>query len=943
MISMTFILGVLLAYIALLYLCAFITEKWARSGTNLANNPLVYSLSLAVYCTSWTYYGSIEMAAKFGFLFMAVYIGATLSLIGAAPLLHRLVRMKRRYHITNIADLISVRYGRSELLGAMATMGAVVGLIPYIALQLKSILATSTLIAVTSNTQADQLLSKSLGPIFVGTLIAGTVLLGIRRLDPTERHPGLIITVAVENVVKLVAFLAAGGVIVFLLGGGLGATLHSAGEKFGTQIQYLGRTTTPELLKWLTYILLSGSAVLFLPRQFHVTVVENSDERHLKTASWLFPSYLVLINLFVLPVAVTGLLAQVPVSRADTYLLELPLKSGHPYLAVLIFLGGFSAAAGMVIVETMALSTMITHHLMMPLINRFRVLAFAKRHMLQMRWVAAGFVIVAGYHYTFTVGNSYALVSMGMISFAAVLQFAPATVGGLFWRKGNKAGAALGLTAGFAAWAYMLFIPAFIKGGHVESALLERGPFGLQLLRPESFLGLSGLDPLTHAAFWTLFFNVGFYMLGSLVFRTSAAEQLDADNIVGAQQGAALTASHSKELTIDRATKEQIVYRTFEQFLPPAKARELTDRAMALAGISSAPQLSALELVRLQDQAELVLAGSIGMAAAHVALRNAEFITSPEQKALSHAYGEMLAEIRLSPEEIRKKIDFFAERKEIFARQAADLQARLNQRDEENLIKTVELLNMNQQLKESLAALREAQERLLETSKFTALGEMAGGVAHEINTPLCAIQLIAEQLQTLLSDEKLDREMVAKLLGKIVELTGRIAAIIKGLRMFSRNAGMDPLQKESVAGILRSTLSFCEHKFKSEGIEVAVKYPDESIALDCRPTQISQVVLNLLNNARDAIMTLPERWIRVDVESGVDHVEVSVTDSGPGIDAMLRAKIFQPFFTTKPVGLGTGLGLSVSKGIIESHQGSLNLDTACGNTRFIIRLPRCGK
>ena len=298
-------------------------------------------------------------------------------------------------------------------------------------------------------------------------MILFTIIFGVRRLDPTERHQGMVVALAVECVVKFAAFFTAGIFVTYVLFDGFHDIFQQLPDTLLKNISVSAETDSSFFLTWTTYLVLAMSAILFLPRQFHVAVVENFEEKHIRTAMWVFPLYLFLINLFVFPIAMGGLLKGLPVQNADVFVIDLPLHSGQKWLSLFVFIGGFSAAAGMIMISSMTMATMITNHLMLPFIGWFKRLAFMKRYLLQCRWIAVAAYILMGYLFERNVGESFMLVNMGMISFAAALQFAPSIIGGLFWKEGNKIGALSGLVAGFLLWFYTLMIPAFVKSGRL--------------------------------------------------------------------------------------------------------------------------------------------------------------------------------------------------------------------------------------------------------------------------------------------------------------------------------------------------------------------------------------------------------------------------------------------------------------------------------------------
>jgi signal transduction histidine kinase/Na+/proline symporter len=509
-----------------------------------------------------------------------------------------------------------------------------------------------------------------IGLPIVALLLLFTIVFGIRRISPTERHPGMMVAIAAESAVKLVAFVAAGAFVTYGLFDGFSDVL-------GRAIRAPPAVPIPEVIggdsvaTWLAHVLLSAAAIFLLPRQFHVAVVENTDDRQIRTAMWLFPAYLLVINLFVVPVALGGLLLGRPASAADTFVLAMPHEAGAQGLAWLVFLGGFSAGTGMVLVETMALSTMISNHLVLPAARLFRPLRGVRRHLLESRWAAATALLALSFAYERAFGGGYELVSIGLLSFSAVLQFAPAVLGGLFWRGASMVGAGAGLGAGFAAWLYTLVVPVLVRAGWLPAALLTEGPAGIAPLRPEALFGVGGLDRISHAVLWSMLFNVGAFVFGSLLFPATTEEELRSTDLLEGLAPSAVPAGSARgEPIADAAEKRVRITSVLAEYHDPAAADRLARASLARVGATDGP-LNALQLADLQAEVEAALASSIGTASAHAALRRHPIVSPEEAEAISRAYAEILAELRVPPAEMRRKIDYHQERERLLMREAA--------------------------------------------------------------------------------------------------------------------------------------------------------------------------------------------------------------------------------------------------------------------------------
>ncbi len=678
MFSPSIIIAIICLYIGILFFISVLVERKPVDTKKWSDNAIVYSLSLAIYCSAWTYYGSVGMAATSGMLFLTIYLGPTLSIILWWTILRKLVRIKQHYHISSIVDLIAARYNNSHALAAIATILACTAGAPYIGLQFKAVI--STFGVITARHPNPAFFSHHFGVTVVTLMIMFTIIFGVRRLDPTERHQGMVVAVATESLVKLVMFLAAGIFITYFLFDGFGDIFkHFEVSRYRNALAS-GGTDSGGIITWMTYMLLGFSAILFLPRQFHIAVVENTNEKHIRTAMWLFPIYLLLINIFVLPIAMGGLLKGLPLKDADTFVLRLPTHSGSPWISLMVFIGGFSAATSMIMISAMTLATMVTNHLALPIVNQTKRLGFLKRHVLRMKWAAVTLIIVVGYWFNLKLGGMYSLVNMGMIAFAAAFQFAPVILGGIFWRKGNKGGALLGLSAGFAVWLYSLLIPAFAKSGFIGSSFLENGPWNIWFLKPEQLFGVSGLAPLPHAVFLSMVFNVGFYILGSLIFRMSEEEEHIAESFVSilSPRPPGSPNSHGTSRIYLPEKKEKMAA-VLTQYFNDRKAEAMIEDCANAIWLKERTYISSVELSELCGRVEKLLAGSIGASVAHKAIRQAKLFEPEEAKELSEVYSKILADLRVSPEELRQKVDYYREREAFIAAHSRELEEKVDE------------------------------------------------------------------------------------------------------------------------------------------------------------------------------------------------------------------------------------------------------------------------
>lgn len=895
MFSGAFVGFVAAAYLAVLFAVARYGDARADAGRSIISAN-VYALSLAVYCTSWTFYGSVGRATSGGLSFLTIYLGPTLMLLFSGVIL-KMVRISKLHRITSIADFIAARYGKSQLLAGLVTVIAVIGVVPYIALQLKAVAAS-----------VDVLFAKAQGQLLPwwldSTLLIAAVLalfaiwFGTRHLDATERHEGMVAAVAFESVVKLGAFLAVGVFVTYGVFDGFSDVFQRAAAS--PALAELLQFDASRAGTWSALILVSGLAILFLPRQFQIIVVENVDEAHLKRAVWLFPLYLVLINIFVLPVALGGLLhfGGQP-ENPDTFVLSLPLAHGAPGLALLVFIGGLAAATGMVIVETIALSTMVCNDLVMPWLLRLRCLP-ANRDLsgllLAIRRVAIVLILLLGYLYFRVAGEAYALVGIGLISFAAVAQFAPVMFGGMYWKLATRSGAVAGLLGGFGVWLYTLLLPSFARSGWIGSGFVELGPFGIAWLKPHALFGLNGFDEISHCLMWSLFANIGLYVGVSLNSRPDATEAGQAERFVDISRHAGLL--NDARLWRGKASLQQLVA-LLERFLGAPRAHQ------QLAAHAASRQLSDWQSLPIDAAfvhfAETELAAAIGSASARV----------------------MVASV--------------AEEEDLGLEEVLDIL------DEATLVRahSRELEAKQRELEAATRELRAANERLRELDRLK--DDFISTVTHELRTPLTSIRALSEMLH---DDPKLALADRSRFLGIILGETERLTRLINQIldlaKLESGHAEWTS-SRVDLGAVARQAMATLEPLFREKAVAIAGEIPSEGPIVLADRDRLTQVMINLLSNA---VKFVAGRCGRVQVRVTVsdDKVRVEVADNGPGLSEDECRLIFEKFrqggntLTDKPQ--GTGLGLPISRQIVEYFGGNLWVESQPGaGATFIFTVP----
>ncbi len=893
MLSSWIVLATALTYLLGLFAVAYYADHVAKSGTNpgLISNPYVYSLSIAVYCTSWTYYGSVGRAATSGVGFLPIYLGPTIVFALGWFLLRKILRICKTQRITSIADFIASRYGKSQLIGGVVTVIAVFGIIPYISLQLKAV-AVSFGVVLAKDTQAMTTVGGAYDIALVVTLVlaAFAVLFGTRHIEATEHHAGMVVAIAFESVVKLIAFLVVGAFVTFAVYDGFGDLFAKAAahpelaslmtmEKAGTN--------------WMTLVFLSMAAIVCLPRQFQVTFVENTNENHLTRATWLFPLYLFAINLFVLPIAIGGLLSFGGQSiEADTYVLAFPAFAERPMLTLLVLLGGLSAAAAMVIVETIALSTMVCNDLIMPALFKFSAERLAHRQdltrlLLNIRRAAIIAILLLSYLYLTAVGDTYHLVTIGLVSFCAAAQLAPVILFAIYWRGGTRNAAFAGLVAGFVTWAYTLVLPSFAKSGLLPISIVDQGPFGIALLKPYALFGLQGLDTISHSLFWSMVFNIGWFLVIALRERQTRIEHIQATVFVESlsQQGTQPTyASHFDHGSASIESLRQLA----TKFVGAERAEEAFNQHARRLGLEPS-QLTQADS-GLMRSVERLVAGSIGAASARVAMASA-----------------VKAE-RVSLDEIMEVLDETSHVLE-YSRQ-------LEQKSRELEVASRDLKAANDQLREA--------DRLKD--------EFMSTVSHELRTPLTSIRSFSEILQ---DDPEMPEEQRNAFLGIIVSESERLTRLINQVLDLAKiEAGRMQwhIKDIDIHQIVRDAAASLTPIFERDGVRLDNSELEPGLPpVRADADRLVQVLINLVSNA-EKFCPKPGGLVRIVVRREGEMARVSVIDNGPGIPEADREAIFDKFYQVKDqkrgdgntLGTGgTGLGLAIAERIVTQFGGRI--------------------
>jgi Na+/proline symporter/signal transduction histidine kinase len=877
------IVFVSLCYIGLLFGVAYYGDKRADAGRSIINSPYVYALSLAVYCTAWTFYGSVGRAVRSGPEFVAIYIGPTLTTVLGWVILRKILRISRIHRIASIADFIASRYGKSMLLGGVVAVIAVLDVVPYISLQLKAV-STSFLI-IKNYPDAYKLAHIRNINIFQDTalyvaiiLAAFAVLFGTRKPEATERHEGLVAAIALESLIKLVAFLAVGIFVTYGIYRGFSNLFTEAQNHTELSKIFIFDGRPETYIDWTVTIVLSSLAIVLLPRQFQVAVVENINEEHLRKAIWMFPLYMLAINIFVLPVACGGILHfGGQTMDADTFVLNLPLAHQQKFIALLVFIGGMSAATGMVIVETIALSIMICNNLVMPILLQIPALKLAKKGdmgtlLIAIRHASIVVTILLGYIYFHLTAEFYTLVSIGLVAFAGVAQFAPALIGGIFWKGGTKSGALWGLVAGFLIWFYTLPLPSLAAAGVLPAEFISQGPWGCHWLKPFSLFGMHGFGQIPHAVFWSLLINTALYVGVSLFDNPTALEHTQATMFVDV--------FHFSE-----ETEATLVWRgtalipdlksLLERFLGKERTEEAMGHYAQSRNIDWDRSLNADP--GFVTHVEKLLAGAIGSASAHVMVASV---------------------VKEEPLGIHEVMDILDE--------------------------TRQVIIYSRELEHATAELKAANERLKELDRLK--DEFISTVSHELRTPLTSIQSLAEILRDYPETGPDERE---NFLGIMIHEIQRLSRLINQVLDFQKiESGRMAWQMGTVdlVALIRDAVEATRRLMADKEIHLHLDLPSQVPAIPGDRDQLMQAMVNLISNAVKFCEPKEGRIVITLIRQD-DHLKVQVEDNGVGIRKEDQEVIFEQFRQIAQSGrgrpAGSGLGLAITRRIINHHHGRI--------------------
>lgn len=870
------VIFILLVYLSILFFIA----HWAEKKDNLkwTNNSYIYSLSLAVYCTAWTYYGSIGVAATSGLNYISIYIGPIIIIPAWIIILRKIIRISRVNNVSSIADFISLRYGNSRFLGAIVTVICILSVIPYISLQLKAISETFHIVTKTNE--------NSLIILDTTTYVAVALALfasyyGTRYVDASEKRKGVITAVALESLLKLIFFVIIGVFVTFFVFDGLGDIYDKAAvlENFEKKNTFGG---FEQAINWIFLCMVSLFAIFLLPRQFHTSVVENNRERHIKTAIWLFPLYLLIFNFFVFPIAWGGnILFDGQEVNADMYSLLIPQHLNNEWLALMVFLGGFSAAISMIVVSSISLSTMLSNNLLIPytflgklkeeeqIVNNKTIVNIRKIGIFVL-------IILAYFIYRFFVLD-FNLVSIGLISFVIIAQLAPAFFGALFWRRGSRLGAIFGIIIGFLVCVYTLLIPYTFGNSDVDNEFISNGLFNITLLKPFAFLGLDYLNPVPHAFFWSMLFNTLTYFAVSVSFKGNYRERNYAEMYVDIDK---YINNHENAFVWKGTAYKSDIEKILVKFLGVDRTIRALNIFNVKYNVDSNQELADARLVKF---AENLLTGHIGTASAKILI------------------SSVVKEEKITLPEVLKILE----------------------ESNENIILNKKLTETSNELKKITSELQNANSNLVK--KDQQKDEFLDTVTHELRTPITAIRAASE---ILIDDDEIPEELRKQFLQNIISESDRLNRLInKILDLEKYETGKQKIQpeKNDLVVTINKTIEPLQQLIKNKDITLYFE-PNKSFFAIYDEDRIVQVITNILANA---IKFCPDQdgLIAISIKDKENEIEITIMDNGKGIDPKDFENIFDKFYQStnqnikKPI--GSGLGLAICKQIVELHKGKI--------------------
>lgn len=873
------LIAIATVYLGLIFGAAWFFEKRLNHIGFKKWMPYIYALAIAVYCTAWTFYGSIGRAAESGFDFLLIYIGPTLALFLWYPIARKLYYLKVHQGIGSLADLLSARYGKDATLGKLVATFSLIGVLPYISLQIKAISESFTILSA-GDIPFDLGFSLRDPALYVTlVMVVFTILFGTRYVQNNRPKAGLIGTIAFESLFKLIAFVVVGII-------GLNSFLKD--NRFAAALDDMANQTVDlPPADWVSILLISAFSFMLLPRQFQMGVVENTSIKNIPKALWLVPLYMLILSLFVVPFALMGP-SLAPGTNPDFYLLSLAQLTGGSGAAALAFLGGLSAATSMIIVSTLALANMFSTHVLVPQIVWNQEESLERRIIGLRRWAIVGILLLAFLYYHYIALND-SLVSIGMVSFAAISQFAPAFLGALFWKQAHRKGAIASISAGFGIWFYFLVLPEILL-------LFNAGPGFLGALAPQTIAAGMGMSILSAACIISLLLNALLFVGISINLEASQEEENQATLFVDAQS--LLSKDEAPELY-----KGSAPFPDIKSLLTNFLGVQRTERVLYR----------------------------------YATYHNIDWDLSPTADSRMIGYAERLLSEAIGPASAKIMISSVVQREDLSRNEVLGI-----------LEESQKVLKLNRELSKRGDQLRAASEELqLAHDKLQHLTDLKDEflytVTHELRTPLTAIRTQAELIE---DDPEMPEEDRQRFLSNMVQDCDRLTRLIGNvldLEKFESGNQKLSLRSIDIGELLKDTVKQFQALAKKKGhlleCEISKPLPPTYGDID----RLAQVLHNLIGNALKYADASAGK-VLVTAYQLDQNLKVNIQDNGKGIPEADRELVFDKFYQvrnqTRRKPTGSGLGLAISKNIILMHKGRIWIEENHeGGTRISFTLP----
>ena len=876
--------ALVILYLGILFFIAYFAEK--KRSSFWVNNPYVYSLSLAVYCSAWTYYGSIGVAANQGLEYMAIYVGPIIIIPSWIYLNSKIIRISRVNKISSIADFIGLRYGNSRSLSAIIALVCILAIIPYIALQIKSISETFHLITVTENSTSI-LFDSSTYVVIIIALFSSYY--GTKYVDASEKRLGIISAVAAESFFKLIFFVILGLFVVYGVFNGF-EDIYRQAEKlpdFAAKNSFNGLEGS---FNWFLMLMLSMSAIFLLPRQFHTAIIENRKEKHIKTAIWLFPLYLLIFNFFVFPIAWGGkILFFGQDVNPELYSILIPQKFGNIFISTLVFFGGLSACISMIIISSISLSIMLSNNIIIPYgwLDKFKSENDTDntKSIVNIRKVSIFLLIISGFIFYKYLLLGKSLFSIGLVSFVLIAQLGPSFFGAIFWRRGTYAGSVSGIIVGVLLCFLGLILPSFSEN-FVQSEFYQSEFF--------SFFKIPYLSPITQIFFWSMLVNSALFILISANTVSNYRERNYAELYVDIDD---YIQNHENAYIWKGTANVSDIQKILVRFLGQKKTEQALKIFNLKYNITDESDTADSRFIKFSEN---LLSGRIGTASAKILI---EGVTKEDKISL--------------PEVLQ-----------------------ILEESKENISINKQLSEQSSQLLKLSGDLQVANINLIE--KDQQKDEFLDSVAHELRTPLTAIRATSE---ILLDDEDMPAELKKDFLENIISESDRLNEIINDILYLDKlETGTISLHisENNIIETFKKSLKPLLHLFDQRHLHHSEVHLLENEIYRFDEQRMIQVFQNILGNALK--FTNEQGMIQTKFQEKDDQLKISVFNTGKTIPEEDLEFIFDKFYQSKNQNLrkpiGSGLGLAICKKIMIAQNGNIEVKNKEIGVSFEIYLPK---